>query len=219
MIPNWNEIDTVLLDMDGTLLDLSFDVYFWQQLIPEAYARKHGLSYDEAFHHLEPIFTEEQGKLSWYCLDYWTEALDMPISEMKREVKQHIAIRPGTIEFLEWLQSQSKTVIMATNAHRVTLDIKLAEAHISPYFNALVSSHDFGAPKEDQSFWHELQKQQGFDSERTLFVDDSLSVLESAERFGIKHLLAITQPSSQHPERVIEQWPSVNYLNEALPRD
>jgi putative hydrolase of the HAD superfamily len=108
MIPNWNEIDTVLLDMDGTLLDLSFDMYFWQQLVPNAYARKHGLSFDEAFHHLEPIFTEEQGKLSWYCLDYWTEALDMPISEMKREVKQHIAIRPGTIEFLQWLQRQSK---------------------------------------------------------------------------------------------------------------
>jgi len=219
MIPNWNEIDTVLLDMDGTLLDLNFDIYFWQELIPRAYAEKHNLSFEAAFHHLEPIFTEEQGKLSWYCLDYWTKALDMPISAMKKAVRDRISVRPGTIEFLTWLQNSPKTVVMATNAHRETLEIKLAESGIEPFFNALVSSHDFGTPKEDQAFWEQIQAQQGFDPKRTLFVDDSFSVLESAERYGIGHLLAITQPSSDHEVRTITQWPSVNTLDEALPRE
>lgn len=31
----WQEVDTVLLDMDGTLTDLAFDNYFWQTLVPE----------------------------------------------------------------------------------------------------------------------------------------------------------------------------------------
>ncbi|HBT55971.1 MAG TPA: haloacid dehalogenase, partial [Pseudomonas sp.] len=31
---NWNAIDTVLLDMDGTLLDLHFDNHFWLEHMP-----------------------------------------------------------------------------------------------------------------------------------------------------------------------------------------
>lgn len=217
MIPDWDNIDTVLLDMDGTLLDLSFDMHFWGQLIPEAYANKHGLSFAEAYRHLEPIFTGEQGNLAWYCLDYWTNALDMPIAAMKREVRNKIAERPGTQQFLSWLKAHNKTVIMATNAHRETLDIKLAEVDIEHYFDALVSSHDFGHPKEDQEFWVALINQQGFDKSRTLFVDDSFAVLGAAEKFGIGHLLCVTQPSSDHPVREVNDWPSVNYLDEALP--
>ncbi|WP_298633243.1 GMP/IMP nucleotidase [uncultured Umboniibacter sp.] len=219
MIPDWDQIDTVLLDMDGTLLDLSFDMYFWGQLIPETYAKKHGISFDDAYRHLEPIFMGEQGNLAWYCLDYWTKALDMPVAEMKRAVKDRIGERPGTQAFLAWLKAQGKTIVMATNAHRETLAIKLAEVDIEHYFDALVSSHDFGHPKEDQEFWDAIIHQQGFDKARTLFVDDSFSVLASAERFGIGHLLCITQPSSQHPAREVSQWPAVNYLDEALPHE
>src|SRR5688572_6670841 len=32
---DWNAVDTVLLDMDGTLLDLHFDNYFWLTHLPK----------------------------------------------------------------------------------------------------------------------------------------------------------------------------------------
>ena len=37
---NWDNIDTVLLDLDGTLLDLNFDLEFWLEYIPKVYSKK-----------------------------------------------------------------------------------------------------------------------------------------------------------------------------------
>ena len=33
-IIDWTRIDTILLDMDGTLLDLGFDNFFWREHVP-----------------------------------------------------------------------------------------------------------------------------------------------------------------------------------------
>ena len=46
----WQEVDTVLLDMDGTLLDLAFDNYFWQTLVPETWGAARGLNLQEAIY-------------------------------------------------------------------------------------------------------------------------------------------------------------------------
>jgi len=42
MIP-WGDINTVFLDMDGTLLDLNFDNHFWLEHVPQRYAEARGL--------------------------------------------------------------------------------------------------------------------------------------------------------------------------------
>ena len=40
---DWNQIDTVLLDMDGIDLDLRFDNHFWLEYVPQRYAETQGL--------------------------------------------------------------------------------------------------------------------------------------------------------------------------------
>ena len=65
----WDKIDTVLLDMDGTLLDLNFDNHFWNEFVPLKYAEKNNLSIVEAKQHLKPQFKSMEGQLEWYCLD------------------------------------------------------------------------------------------------------------------------------------------------------
>ncbi len=45
---DWDNIDTVLLDMDGTLLDLGFDNWFWQPHVPEQYPPSRHLPYPAA---------------------------------------------------------------------------------------------------------------------------------------------------------------------------
>ena len=45
---NWQAIDTVILDLDGTLIDLYFDHHFWKNVVPQAYAQKFNLSLEQS---------------------------------------------------------------------------------------------------------------------------------------------------------------------------
>ena len=206
----WSEIDTVLLDMDGTLLDLHFDNHFWLEFLPRRYAELHGISLAMAELELAPLFNAHEGKLSWYCLDYWTRELKLPIRDMKREIADLIALRPGAVDFLAALRQADKRVVLITNAHRDSLSLKLERIELAPWFDRLISSHDYGFPKEQAQFWYALKTDLGFDPAHALFIDDSLPVLRSARRYGIAHLLAISEPDSRRGRKDTEEFAAVD---------
>jgi 5'-nucleotidase len=85
------------------------------------------------------------------------------------------------------------------------------------FFDEIVSSHDFGLAKEQQGFWQSLQDKHLFEKTRTLLVDDSLSVLRSAQSFGIAHLVSISKPDSQAPIRRIEEFPAAVDFRALMP--
>lgn len=214
---NWNAIDTVLLDMDGTLLDLNFDNHFWQEFVPLKYAELHELSLEQAKQELAPQFKAMEGKLEWYCLDYWSAALNLDIQGLKAELAGLIAVLPHVTEFLEQLQQSCKQVYLVTNAHRDSLGLKMEKTCLNRFFDAVYSSHDFGAPKEDLQFWRALVQQVPFNKQRTLLIDDSLAVLNTAKAYGVAHLLTISQPDSQRPQRNIQEYPAIVDFRELLP--
>lgn len=196
----WGSIDTVLLDMDGTLLDLHFDNYFWAEHIPVCYAEKQQLSLNKSKQKLMEFSDGVKGQLEWYCLDYWSEKLSLDIVALKKDVDHKISFRPNAIEFLNFLKNQNKRIILATNAHPKTLELKLIRADFSAYFSELSSSHELGYPKEENAYWEILTKKYNIDANRSLFIDDSLSVLRAASRFGIRYLLGIAKPDLQKEE-------------------
>ncbi|TQV85495.1 GMP/IMP nucleotidase [Aliikangiella coralliicola] len=197
---NWSEIDTVLLDMDGTILDLGFDNYFWLELLPKVYAEKNQLTLEQSKTFLAESYGAIEGKLQWYCLDFWSERLQLDIPELKKSVKERVAFRPGAVEFLQFLVDEEKSVYLVTNAHPKSLEIKLLNASFHQYFCDLHSSHEFGYPKEEQEYWRMLKDKYQFNPQRALFVDDNVRILKSARQFGIKHLLGIKQPDLSQGE-------------------
>ncbi|MCY1266190.1 GMP/IMP nucleotidase YrfG [compost metagenome] len=205
----WSEIDTVLLDMDGTLLDLHFDNHFWLEHLPQRYAEHHGISRALADAELEPLFRDHAGQLSWYCLDFWSRELKLSVRDLKREVAHLIALRPDADHFLAALRLAGKRTVLITNAHRDSLSLKLERVELAPFFERLISSHDYGHPKEDQQFWHALHADVGFDPARSLFIDDSLPILRSARRYGIAHLLAVRQPDSRGGPKDTAEFPAL----------
>lgn len=206
---NWTSIDTVLLDMDGTLLDLHYDNQFWLEHLPARYAQVHGVSRAMAELELQPLFERNAGTLNWYCLDFWSRELNLPIRELKREIADLIALRPDADVFLAAVRDAGKRVVMITNAHRDSLSLKLERVELAPYFERLISSHDYGFPKESPQFWDALQADIGFTPARSLFIDDTLAVLRSAQRFGVGHLLAVREPDSRRGPRDTEEFAAV----------
>jgi putative hydrolase of the HAD superfamily len=206
---DWADIDTVLLDMDGTLLDLHFDNYFWLEHLPIRWSEITGISVADAKAQLQAEYAVLQGKLEWYCLDYWGKRLQLPITELKREVMHKIAMRADVPAFLQALKDSGREVVLVTNAHPGSLSLKIERTELSNYIDVLISTHEFGVTKESQALWHKLQQRLGFDPARTLFVDDSLPILQAAADFGIRHLLAVANPDSQQPVRDIKDFAAV----------
>ena len=214
---DWPTIRTVFLDMDGTLLDLHFDNYFWREHVPLRYAQMHGLDLMQAKEDLFPRFQKAEGTMEWYCVDYWSNELGLDIAMLKEEVDHLIAVFPHVTDFLDAVRKNGLRVVLVTNAHGKSLALKMDRTRLGGHFDALICSHDFGIPKENPEFWIRLQDRESFDRQSTLLVDDSLSVLRSAEQYGIRHLLAVLQPDTRGPVRDIVEYPAIHGFLEIMP--
>ena len=212
----WRDIDTVLLDMDGTLLDLHYDNHFWLEHLPQRYAELHGISRAMAELELMPLFERNAGQLKWYCLDFWSAELKIPVRELKLETADLIALRPDADTFLAAIKNAGKRVILITNAHRDSLSLKLERIELAPYFERLISSHDYGFPKESPQFWDALHADTGFDPARSLFIDDTLPILRSARDYGVRHLLAVKQPDSKKGPKDTEEFAALGDYRDLL---
>jgi GMP/IMP 5'-nucleotidase len=213
---DWERIDTVLVDMDGTLLDLAFDNFFWLELVPSTYAELHGLALEEARGRLAEHFTAWAGKLEWYCLDHWSGLLGLDLKVLKREHGHRVRFLPGALEFLAAVRARGKAVWIVTNAHWDTLAVKAQRTGVDRLVDRVVISHDLKAPKESAEFWLELHRRHPFERARALLIEDSVPVLAAARAFGLGYTVAIRRPDSTLPSRSITAYAAVEGVAELL---
>jgi 5'-nucleotidase len=214
--PPWDQIDTVLLDLDGTLLDLAFDNHFWRSHVPQAWASARSLQPSQARTELEQRFRACEGTLDWYCIEYWSRELELDIAALKRTHSDGIRWLPGAREFLIRVRALRKRLVLITNSHPTTLAIKDARVQVINHFDAGFSSHTFGAPKEHERFWTELSRVEPFEPARCLFVDDSLPVLRAARAAGVAHIYAVHRPDSSAPARIQQEFAAVDAVADLL---
>jgi putative hydrolase of the HAD superfamily len=217
MVIDWRDIDTVLLDMDGTLLDRHFDDHFWLEHVPKTYAARHALPLEQAKRHLYALFRSQERTLNWTDLDYWSDRLGLDIPLLKLEVAHLIAVHPFVVEFLLFLRQHGKGVHLVTNAHGKTLTLKMNRTRLGPYFDSIVSAHDLGLPKEDPAFWGRLKERLPYEPARTMLGEDSETNLETAAGFGIRYLIYISRFSSAIHPVPSPRFTSIHYFSQLLP--
>jgi len=203
--------------MDGTLLDLHFDNYFWRELIPKRYAERHAVSLDQAHAEVKARTQAVEGTLDWYCLDYWTRELALDVVALKREIEHLIAVHPHALEFLDALRATGKRVILVTNAHPHSLSLKMEKTQLTGHFDAMICAHDLGLVKEQPEFWPRLQQIEAFNPAATLLVDDNLSILHTAQDYGIAYVVSVLRPDSIDPPRTLDRFPAIQDFSDLLP--
>lgn len=216
---NWQQIDTVLLDMDGTLLDRHFDDHFWLEHVPRTWSKKNRVPLDEAKKRLYEMFRSQERTLNWTDLDYWSEHLGLDIPMLKREIDHLIAVHPGVVEFLTFLRQHGKHAWLVTNAHGKTLDLKMKKTRLGSWFTGIISAHDLGLPKEETAFWGKLRDKVPFSPERTMLGEDSETNLGTADEYGIRYLIYVSRFSSAITPQPSATYTSIHYFSQLIPRD
>lgn len=206
----WENIQSIFLDMDGTLLDLNFDYNFWLEYVPQHYAKQNDLTLQAAKKELFERYHKIEGTMQWYCINYWSRELTLDIAALKHDLQHLIAPLPHAVAFLQALRKTSKRIVLITNAHPMSLELKLKRTELTAYFHAIISSHDIGMPKENVDFWSYLSKRESFEPANTLLVDDSLPVLLSAQKAKIGYIYGILQPNTQQPAQILPGFPVIH---------
>ncbi len=216
---NWNTIDSVLLDMDGTLIDQRFDNYFFFELIPSLIAQRENRPIEEIHAEKSKLYQRHAGTLDFYCLDFWTDKLQLDLRRLKQQCVHLIQVRAGTKKFLQWLRNLKKRVVLVTNAHPDSMNLKLQHTGLRRYFDRCISVHEIGLPKENKDFWHKLQVIEPFTPTKTLFIDDNLPMLDAAKDYKIKYLFAIKKPDSHAPEKNTGDYYGLTDFSEIISND
>ena len=217
------DFDAILLDMDGTLLDLVFDDLFWNQNVAEALATHHKLTLNEARSRVTQTLAAAEGTLAWYDFDRWSRVFDLDLDALQRKSQSLVSLRPGTATFLDYIAALDKQVFLATDAHPRVLRFKLDVIgkkipDFETYFSTIVSSFDLQHAKETPEFWDRLCKQLCFAPHQAVLIDDNPAVLMAARRFGIGGQIAVSQPNTHKPKQPLVNFDNVCFLDELVVR-
>ena len=180
------DIECLLIDMDGVILDNTYDNNFWQDQIPSVLAKKKNITFEDAKRLAIQIFNFKKNTKDWYDVDYWSNMLDIDIeAEKKSETSlSKIRLYDDVIDTLSELKKHMK-LILITNAHRKTLNIKLGKFNIEPYFDEMICAHELYYVKEDIQLWYMLRSKYKLDFDKTVLIEDTINNINVALSAGV----------------------------------
>ena len=211
-----NSTTAILSDLDGVILDLSYDIKFWELWLPEHVADQNNQSIEEAQEKIQAEIDAQRGTLNFYDLNYWDDLLDVDCMQIIKAKEERCSYLKGSNEALQKLSVLKNPKYILTNGDPRVQEYKAEIQDFLKFFDSILYSMHAGYPKEQKEFWALARHNLNLDFEDAIFIDDDFKVVTAAVKAGIKQVIWITPGKKRILQNGIGTFPSLKDLVAAI---
>ena len=207
-----NSTTAILSDLDGVILDLAYDIKFWELWLPEQVANQTNKSIEETKEEIMAEIDIQRGTLNFYDLNYWDDLLNVDCMQIFREKTERCSYLEGSYEALQRLSTLKNPKYILTNGDPRIQEYKAETQNFLEFFDSIFYSMHVGYPKESKEFWALARHNLNLDFEDTIFIDDDFKVATAAAKAGIKQVAWITPGKNRILQNRVETFASLSDL-------
>ena len=204
-----NSTTAILSDLDGVILDLAYDIKFWELWLPEQVANQTNKSVEETKADIKAEIDIQRGTLNFYDLNYWDDLLNVDCMQIFKEKTERCSYLRGSYEALQRLSTLKNPKYIMTNGDPRIQDYKAETQNFLEFFDSIFYSMHVGYPKESKEFWALARHNLNLDFEDTIFIDDDFKVATAAAKAGIKQVAWITPGKNRILQNRVETFASL----------
>ena len=132
----------ISFDMDGTLVESEYTDWVWNHGIPNLYAKKAGLSFEEAKAFVEGEYRKVgDGAPEWYDIQYWFRFFQLQTGwrALMEQYVDKIGVYPDVSHLLDRLKGRFK-LVLTSNAGREFIEVEMGATGLDRYFDRIFSA-------------------------------------------------------------------------------
>jgi len=181
-------LKVVSLDVSGTLIDFNYVEHVWNEAIPQLYARKKGISFEEAKDYVLREYDRiGSNDIRWYLPEYWFNHFNLdenPI-EVFRSHTDKLRFYPEVPSVLRDLSQKYNLIIASgTPGNFIEIEIKKFRHYFTHIFSPILDRQEV---KKTPQFYKMICKVLGIEPPVIVHVGDEwYSDFIAPRRIGVK---------------------------------
>ncbi len=214
-----NDVEAVLFDFEGTLVDLQWDLRAAVKETLEMLGTLHfpiqrfqGMKYSTLM--LEAIrIAQEIGQSP----EKVREKIEAIYDRFDEDAFRRWRLRSGSQEFLSALRTKGTKTGLVSNVGRKTLQKAVLKLGLDPLFDVVVSRNDVRFMKPSGEGLHLALGRLQVMKDKALYVGDSLDDILAAKAAGIKVIIILGKDNPEAELFSAEADQRIHHFNELLP--
>jgi|TARA_B110000483_G_C18145605_1_gene523324 FMN phosphatase YigB (HAD superfamily) len=212
----FNSTTAILSDLDGVILDLNYDMKFWQDWLPDALTLSSGKTRSDIKAELVAMMKNQEASLNWYDLNYWDEYFKVDCLEIIKAQEERCSFLDGSVDALNKFAALPNPKYILTNGDPRLFDFKSESANFLDYFDSHLCSMHVGYAKEQKEFWSLASQYLKLDLKNSIFIDDNFKVVTSAVKAGVGQVYWINKGRSKVLSNGVITYPTLAELVSAI---